>query len=106
MSFDIKLEQVSVRYRQQTVLHDLSLMIEAGKIYGLIGRNGAGKTTLLSLLASYIEPDAGKVTFDGEEPFEHPVWMSQVAFVHKTNRRVSIFHADNICRSVFNRWSR
>ena len=37
-------------YGQKTVLENLNLTLESGKIYGLIGRNGAGKTTLLSLM--------------------------------------------------------
>ena len=39
-------------YNKKEVLHSVSLTIEPGKIYGLIGRNGAGKTTLLSILTA------------------------------------------------------
>ena len=35
-------------YNKKEVLHGITLSIEPGKIYGLLGRNGAGKTTLLS----------------------------------------------------------
>ena len=39
-------------YKEKTVLKNVNLELEPGKIYGLIGRNGAGKTTLLSLMSA------------------------------------------------------
>ena len=39
-------------YGKKEVLHNIDLILESGKIYGLIGRNGAGKTTLLSILTA------------------------------------------------------
>lgn len=46
-------------------LEDVNIDIEAGKIYGLIGRNGAGKTTFLKLLAKYLIATKGSIDFDG-----------------------------------------
>ena len=62
------------RYGKKEVLHDVSLTIEAGVIYGLIGRNGAGKTTLLSILTAQNTHDAGTVTYGGQ-----PVWENEKA---------------------------
>ena len=42
-------EQITKRYKDKVALDQVSLTLEQGKIYGLIGRNGAGKTTLLSI---------------------------------------------------------
>lgn len=62
------------RYGKKEVLHDVSLTIEPGVIYGLIGRNGAGKTTLLSILTAQNTHDAGTVTYGGQ-----PVWENEKA---------------------------
>ena len=43
----LKLDQISCRYGQVEVLHQVNLHLEQGEILGLLGRNGAGKTTLL-----------------------------------------------------------
>ena len=47
----LKLDQISCRYGQVEVLHQVSLYLEQGEILGLLGRNGAGKTTLLKCLS-------------------------------------------------------
>ena len=47
-----KQELVQMIMEEKTVLKNVNLELEPGKIYGLIGRNGAGKTTLLSLMSA------------------------------------------------------
>lgn len=61
----IQVEHVSKSYRHKQVLHDISLIFEPEKIYGLIGRNGAGKSTLIKVIANRIFPDAGNVKING-----------------------------------------
>ncbi len=48
-------------------LHDISLEIEKGQIYGVVGASGAGKSTLIRCVNRLEEPDSGKVWVDGEE---------------------------------------
>ena len=52
-------------YAQQPVLAGLSLAIEAGRFYGLLGPNGCGKTTLLDLMAGLRRPLQGTILFKG-----------------------------------------
>lgn len=47
-------------------VNDASIEVAKGSITGLIGPNGAGKTTLFNLLSNFIQPDQGRVVFDGE----------------------------------------
>jgi len=65
------------KYGKDTVLKNVDVEIEAGKIYGLIGRNGAGKTTLLSILTAQNPATEGTVTLDGK-----PVWENEEALSH------------------------
>lgn len=51
--------------RKPPVISDLSLTVEPGGIYGLLGLNGVGKTTLLNLMAGLLTPDRGDVTLNG-----------------------------------------
>ncbi|MCG3102389.1 ATP-binding cassette domain-containing protein, partial [Enterobacter sp. DRP3] len=52
---------LDVARRHGTILRDLSLSIEPGRVTALLGRNGAGKSTLLGLLARLDDPCAGRV---------------------------------------------
>lgn len=69
MSFDavIDVQNVSKRFGGLTAVNDCSLKVERGSITGLIGPNGAGKSTLFNLVAGNIEPDSGRIFFDGAD---------------------------------------
>ena len=48
-------------------VHELSFEVRAGEILGMMGPNGAGKTTVFNLLTGNLKPDAGTITFNGED---------------------------------------
>lgn len=51
------------------VLHDISLTVTKGEVYGLIGPNGAGKTTLLRLIAGLMKPTGGSISVHTEKDY-------------------------------------
>ncbi len=65
----LRIENLSFSYRkpQRELFHDFSLELNAGGVYGLLGRNGAGKSTLIALMTGLLTPDAGRVTFNGDD---------------------------------------
>ena len=66
-----RLEQVSKLFGSFAALRQVSVDLEPGRCYVLIGENGAGKSTLLRILAGLLRPTHGKVTvFGGQEPLE------------------------------------
>ncbi len=77
----ISLRDVTVRYGDTVAVDGITLDLEPGKIYGLLGRNGSGKTSLLSVLASYRRPASGTVRIDGADPFENRALMRDTAFI-------------------------
>ncbi len=61
----IEVENVSCRFGQVIAVEGVSLAIEEGTIFGLVGSDGAGKSTLLRMMATMIPPSEGKVIMGG-----------------------------------------
>lgn len=63
----LQVENLSFGYRRgkREVLKDFSLSLEAGRVYGLLGKNGAGKSTLLYLMSGLLTPRSGHVLYRG-----------------------------------------
>jgi ABC-2 type transport system ATP-binding protein len=64
----LRLDHVTKRYAGVTAVADLSLAVEPGEMFGLIGPDGAGKTTTIRLLCGLLHPDAGQVRVMGRDP--------------------------------------
>lgn len=73
----LELIEVSKVYRAahskgtKTVLHPLSLTVEAGEALGIVGESGAGKSTLARIIVGWEQPSSGRVCFEGR-------WISQL----------------------------
>lgn len=91
----ISLRDLTVRYGDTVAVDGISLDLEPGKIYGLLGRNGSGKTSLLSVVASYRRASAGTVTVDGVDPFENAALMRDTAFIRDV---LDVGESDRVAR--------
>src|SRR5256885_1707760 len=65
----VEVINVNKAYGRQIAVDDLSLTIEAGRIYGLLGPNGAGKTSTIRMMIGITLPDSGEIRLFGE-PFQ------------------------------------
>lgn len=81
----IKIENLTKYYGNTQALNDVSLDIETGKIYGLLGRNGAGKTTLINLVTDKIFPTSGKVLIDGEDVSGNDKVLGRIYYMMEKN---------------------
>lgn len=66
--------------RSRKALHDLSLELSAGEVFGYLGPNGSGKTTTLKILMGLVSPDQGEASILGL-PFTEMGWRQQVGFL-------------------------
>ena len=62
----IHVHNISKRFKQKIVFQDLSLTLEGGKIYGVVGYNGSGKTVLLKCLCGLEPLTSGQIDIDGQ----------------------------------------
>ena len=67
----IQIHNVKKQFEGIEALKNLSLTIEKGSIYGLLGSNGAGKTTLLKMIGGIYKQDEGEILVDGEPIYEN-----------------------------------
>ncbi|MGC9536153.1 amino acid ABC transporter ATP-binding protein [Streptomyces sp. UG1] len=68
----VRLENITKRFGDNTVLDHLDLSVDSGKHVTLIGPSGSGKTTILRLLMTLTKPDEGTITVAGEKLFPAP----------------------------------
>ena len=62
----LETKKLTKRFNGEAAVHKLSLKIEAGEIFALLGPNGSGKTTTINLLLGFLSPDEGEARVDGE----------------------------------------
>lgn len=72
-------------YGNKDAVKNVDLVLEKGKIYGLIGRNGAGKTTLLSMMSAQNPVSVGEVTWNGVNIWENQEALSHICFSRELN---------------------
>lgn len=65
---EVQLSHVNFGYEPgRTILHDLNLEVEPGKMIAIVGPTGAGKTTLINLLMRFYDAEAGTIRVDGSD---------------------------------------
>jgi ABC-2 type transport system ATP-binding protein len=69
----IQIENLKYAYGRADAVHDISLTVQPGRCYGLLGRNGAGKTTTMKCLLNLLRPRSGVVRVFGLDPAKQEV---------------------------------
>lgn len=78
----IKIENLGFSYGEKPVLKNITMTLEEGKIYGLLGENGVGKTTLLTLLCGLKNVKTGSIDVDGHVPYKRePSFLSDLYYL-------------------------
>ena len=96
-SLEIENVEFSYPLRDYKIISNLSLKIKKGDSIGVIGPSGSGKTTLLDIMLGLIEPDKGRVLYNGKSLNNSlDEWMSHVAYIPQ-----NIFIIDdNVVRNI------
>ena len=86
--YAIRVLQRRIHYEAFYALKDVSLEIEKGEVFGIIGRNGAGKTTLLKVVSRVLRPTRGRVRIIGRLA---PLLELQAGFHYELTGRENVF---------------
>lgn len=94
----IKIDNVSFEIEDKKILNNINLIINEGKIFGLIGPNGVGKTTLLRCLTGIYKPTNGEVIYDGQSVYDNPKVKEVIGYVADENIMSTNFRVNEILK--------
>ena len=77
----LTVQGVDKRFGTKKAIEDLSLTLEEGHIFGMLGTNGAGKSTLLRVMSGILQADAGSVYLDEKPVYENPAAKREICYL-------------------------
>ena len=98
----VKFEDVHFAYKEQEVLHGVSLELQEGSLTALVGESGSGKSTLAKLLVHYYDINSGRITLGGQDITDMSIealndrisYVSQEQFLFNTTLYENILMGD------------
>ena len=69
----IKLENISLSFKNRIVLEKISFNLNQGQILGLLGPNGVGKSTIFNIITGLLKPNHGSININGENVINYPI---------------------------------
>lgn len=87
----LRAEHLVKKYKQRTVVNDVSFQVSQGEIVGLLGPNGAGKTTSFYMIVGLIRPNQGNVYLDDVDITEDPMYRRAQKGIGYLAQEASVF---------------
>ncbi len=87
----LRAENLVKKYKQRTVVNDVSFNVSQGEIVGLLGPNGAGKTTSFYMIVGLIKPNAGKIYLEDEDITEDAMYRRAQKGIGYLAQEASVF---------------
>ncbi|MDH4191881.1 MAG: ABC transporter ATP-binding protein [Betaproteobacteria bacterium] len=100
MSALLKVQQVSKSFGGFSALSEVSLEIEAGERFGLVGPNGSGKTTLINCISGSLTHDGGSILFDGEDISKQPAFQRTRRGIARSFQIPRPFHSMSVLENL------
>ena len=101
MSALLEVEGIGKSFLGVTVLSDVSMRLEHGRVHGIVGENGAGKSTLMKILAGIYEADAGTIRIEGDVFVPKNPRDAIDAGVIVIHQELSLFPDQTIAENIF-----
>ena len=89
------------KYKQRTVVNDVSVEVKQGEIVGLLGPNGAGKTTTFYMIVGLIKPFAGKVFLEDHEITNEPMYKRAQMGIGYLAQEASVFRQMSVEDNIY-----
>ena len=96
----LRSEKLIKRYKQRTVVNEVSVEVNQGEIVGLLGPNGAGKTTSFYMIVGLIRPLSGKVYLDQTDITDYPMYKRAQMGVGYLPQEASVFRKMSVENNI------
>jgi lipopolysaccharide export system ATP-binding protein len=100
MSSTLRTHELTKTYSGRTVVRGVSLEVNAGEVVGLLGPNGAGKTTTFYMTVGLTAPDSGRVTLDGVDVTDDPMYVRARKGIGYLPQEPSIFRGLTVEQNI------
>ena len=87
----LRAEQLVKKYKQRTVVNNVSIEVSQGEIVGLVGPNGAGKTTSFYMIVGLIKPNEGEIYLENEKITDLPMYKRAQRGIGYLAQEASVF---------------
>lgn len=87
----LRAENLVKKYKQRTVVNDVSFSVKQGEIVGLLGPNGAGKTTSFYMIVGLIKPNEGRIYLEDEDITEDAMYRRAQKGIGYLAQEASVF---------------
>jgi len=87
----LRAENLIKKYKQRTVVNDVSFSVSQGEIVGLLGPNGAGKTTSFYMIVGLIKPNSGNIFLDDQDITSDPMYRRAQKGIGYLAQEASVF---------------
>src|SRR6202050_5532097 len=87
----LETHEISKTYRGRCVVDDVTVHVQQGEVVGLLGPNGAGKTTSFYMIVGLISPDSGRISVDGQDITNLPMYQRARRGISYLPQEASVF---------------
>jgi len=96
----LTVKDIAKRYGARQVVKSVSLELESGEVVGLLGPNGAGKTTAFYMIVGLIPCDRGRITLDGAELTQMPMYRRARVGLGYLPQEASVFRNLSVAQNI------
>ncbi len=96
----LSVDDLTLQFKGIKALSGVSLSARRGRITAIIGPNGAGKTSLLNVVSGFYKPNAGSVTFNGENILRRPAHARAGMGIARTFQNIALFRGMTVLENV------